>query len=250
MAEISEKAFVMCSSLNEHLPTGYTFVKCIHDRRTDTEGFIAEGPSDSVIVAFRGSETTQGLYSFFKDWVATNILGGLFPRKLDSRFRRCSSTNACVHGGFYRAVDSIYPPIMQVLDPYIKNSNKKIYITGASLGGAVGTVFTYKLANEYKAYRDRINMFVFATPPLGNAAFNERFNSLDIRSSYDITLVGDTVSYPRCWVPIVASIYYRRPDYIYYLPRAGGHVTRQYISQLMSIQTRSGYIENYNLNNE
>ncbi len=42
-----------------------------------------------------------------------------------------------------------------------------------------------------------INMFVDATPPVGNKAFN-KFNMIGINSLYVITQIGDKFSYKRC----------------------------------------------------
>ncbi len=243
-AQLSAMVHADCSKLRTTaLPSGYKLLRCVRQKKTDTEYMIAveqNGKYSKVVVAFQGS--TSG-----HDWVLTNFNSG--PKAIDNN-NPCTvfnKGNRCVHRGFLIALNSVYNEIKCELRHFIKNGDQ-VYITGFSLGGALATLLTYRIAKDFgKMHQHQINMFAYGTPPVGNKAFNDKFKSFQI-NSYDITQIGDKISYKRCPIPVILRVSFSRPEARkYYLPRVGGHDLRQYKDQLKSIQTETKYLKAYNL---
>ena len=74
-----------------------------------------------------------------------------------------------------------YKPIYQAVDEYLLNLNnntdKNIYVTGHSLGGALATIATMHIADKDKL-KTPINLYSFASPRVGDNTFADKFNQL------------------------------------------------------------------------
>ena len=203
----------------------------INNPITDTEGFIAEYPN-YAIVALRG---TEGLTDMINDLVIkSKTVNGI-------KF----------HKGFYDTLDSVYTSIKEHLKSPI-SQGKTIYITGHSLGGALATILTYRLAVDYPQHSTQLKLYAYGSPAVATIGLQNKFKESGIES-FAITVIGDIVSYERCllyeklhsWYD-----YYKAPNTVY-LPHKGtgslnSHKINTYISQLESIQTQEGYNKEYN----
>jgi hypothetical protein len=201
--------------------------KEINNPSTGTEGFIAEdAPAKIAIVAFRGSEIS------YKDWFGTNF-----------KFTFQTLSNGVkVHNGFYASLNSVHSQIHHYLNGRIM-SGWRIYITGHSLGGALATVLMYTLQNEYPSHISQLYLFTYGAPPVGNDVFANLFKRL---MSYDVTIIGDPVSYDRCPLPAGMELYgYDKTPTIAYLPHKASHSIKYYINQLNDIQTKQNYDRQY-----
>lgn len=98
-----------------------------------------------------------------------------------------STPTVHAHSGFIRAFNAVFSDIEKVL---IKDDmhNKKIFITGHSLGAALASLLTYRLIKEHKLSPI---LYTYACPPMGDKRFSKFFESLQ---SYTIINNGDVVS--------------------------------------------------------
>ena len=101
-----------------------------------TQAILCAYNDKYLILAFRGTE---------KD--------SLKDIKSDCRasLRTCS-TGGEVHSGFQEAYEKVHNPICNILESYNERENKKplLFITGHSLGGALATIATKRIALYYQ----------------------------------------------------------------------------------------------------
>lgn len=165
---------------------------------------LATAPKDTpVYIAFKGTQGGLGLAS-----VAAGLLGRANPEWNSN----CSFSTVPfpgltgkVHGGFYR----IYAPLMHenILDflegknrdkvsPYAeKLYERKIYVCGHSLGGALASICALSLA---KAGYPRVKLFTLATPAIGDKELMTNFERcLPVGTArHSFHLKGDPVCAP------------------------------------------------------
>uniref|UniRef100_A0A1X7TD99 Fungal lipase-type domain-containing protein n=1 Tax=Amphimedon queenslandica TaxID=400682 RepID=A0A1X7TD99_AMPQE len=142
----------------------------IYDQGTDTHGFIASNDS-TVVVAFRGTK------SF------TNAVTDLsFIQK-----KIISTSREYAHGGFVNALNSVYQSIETSIARDL--GNKRLVITGHSLGGALASLLTFRLSVKYR--NSQPVLYVYGCPPVGDENFSAFFEG---KPSYVITIQGDPVS--------------------------------------------------------
>ena len=217
-----------------NVPAGRSTIRRIRNRRTDTQGFIVEYQS-YVSVTFRGS-------SSLNDWIN------------NFKIRSITVNGINFHKGFYESVNSVYGSIKQRLRSPMSRG-KTIYITGHSLGGALATILTYRLAVDYPQYRTQLKLYSFGAPPAATIGLTRRLKKYGIES-LSVTVIGDFVSYERCFVYKVlhsSPRKYVKPNTVY-LPHKGptstlfAHSMSVYISQLKSIQTLNNYNKEYQRN--
>lgn len=101
----------------------YTLLETFNDPGTGTQAILT-GNNERLVLAFRGTETDR-----FRD-IKTDADAEPVP---------CASGGK-VHGGFYRAYDSIADDIGKALKSDPDRSSLPLYITGHSLGGALATI--------------------------------------------------------------------------------------------------------------
>ena len=153
----------------------------------------------------------------FKD-IVTDI------RLAPSRFNG-ESSKIKVHVGFEDAYRSIEPILMEAC----KNESNVI-IAGHSMGGAIATLASYKLA---RIVQD-VTCVTFGSPRVGNRAFTKNFNSL-ITNSYRIVNGNDAVTkWPKVlgWYRHVNTLYKSKDtSWFSYLPfiRLLDHPMQNYI---------------------
>ena len=139
------------------------------------------GELDSyIVICFPGSKE-------FLDWV-DNL-----------RFRKTSiflnkRDDIKVHEGFFDQYATIRMDIREEISN--RDKNKKIFITGHSLGGALATLCHYY---DY-FYDDSAMSITFGSPRVGNNEFKKDFNLLKLES-YRIVYGEDTITkVPTLWM--------------------------------------------------
>lgn len=121
-------------------------------------GFILES-NDRIIVAFRGTNTSS-------DWISDAI-----ARQSPFVFVRESGL---VHQGFLNIYRSARKQIMETLSKL--SSQKQLYITGHSLGGALATLCAADVAVNTRFRAPAV--YTYASPRVGNPVFVDTFNRL------------------------------------------------------------------------
>lgn len=137
----------------------------------DTQGLIVEYP-DEIVIAFRGTES-QNIGDFLTD---INIKK-MFLKDWGE-----------VHEGFYQAINKIALDMLRYLIPY---PDKKIYLTGHSMGGALATLFAFR------AYCFSINfesLYTFGSPRVGDRKFATRFNTEFEGKSFRVVKTCDVIT--------------------------------------------------------
>lgn len=153
---------------------GYTFNGCINVVKVpdiDTQCFIMS-KEDNIFIVFRGSES-------LKDWFAN------FQTVYDPG----PFSNTKAHEGFQDALFPAVISIIKVVDE-LYSADKKIWVTGHSLGGALCSLFAGMLIeNQYEVY----GIYTFASPRPANGKFEKKLNKEVLGPHYRVVNAGDIV---------------------------------------------------------
>jgi len=140
---------VLLKTLNKW---GFTNNLLISEPKHDVQLFIAS--SDKVIVVcFRGTESK-------KDWIVNLNAAG---KERDY---------GKVHKGFYEAFESVESQIDTFIEQQVHLQDKKLFICGHSLGGALALMMTAEMAFNDKLYHKQFSgLATYGQPLLGNKKF-------------------------------------------------------------------------------
>lgn len=122
------------------------------------EGHIGK-INDLTVVVFCGSYGDKDWIDnlqFFKEGVSTNYFG-----------RFCT-----VHTGFFRQFELIKSTVFELI-----KDDKKIVVTGHSLGGAIATLFAACIA-KHMGSRAQIGCVTFGSPRVGDRSFKKAYDRL------------------------------------------------------------------------
>ncbi|MEK8127930.1 lipase family protein [Paenibacillus filicis] len=121
-------------------------------------GFITES-ADRIIIAFRGTNTRP-------EWISNSI-----ARQTPYPFL---SDSGLVHSGFLDIYRTARKSILSALRKLPED--RKLFITGHSLGGALATLCAVDVAANSK-FKSPV-VYTYASPRVGNPKFAMRFNNL------------------------------------------------------------------------
>jgi triacylglycerol lipase len=110
--------------------------------------------ADEFVLAFRGTEPDE-----FSDIKAD----------LNAIPDRANNGHGWVHNGFQEEVNKVWASIEKWLD---KAKGKRFYITGHSLGGAMATIATSRLADRVDA------LYTYGSPRVGTRSFVNSFSHI------------------------------------------------------------------------
>ncbi len=123
------------------------------------EGYIAGG-SGFTLLAFRGSDHGQ-----LDDWIGNADFDLVF----DSHIR-----GGQVHAGFQRGAEAIWPQVESLVAEH-HQAERKLILTGHSLGGALALLTAARFASQGRATEiDAI--FTFGQPRAGDRDFAQRLD--------------------------------------------------------------------------
>jgi len=127
----------------------------------DTQTLVLE-KDDTLYIVFQGTQSKW-------DWLANLIL----------RFKR-SEVFGSYHTGFITVSELSFPVVgNHVLSVLKTNPNKKVVLTGHSLGGAMATMYAHILKQKHPDVKIE-SLVTFGQPRCGNFRFSEYLNSLNI----------------------------------------------------------------------
>jgi len=130
---------------------------------------IGTNQEDSIVLAFRGTlpPTSFNIPPQVRDWMQDFLVEPVVePGSLPNGMK--------VHGGFWNAVDSLWPQMLQALRVLLASDvQRKLYITGHSKGGAMGAIAAARLFFEEKIVA--AGLYMYAAPRAGNSIFVSGF---------------------------------------------------------------------------
>lgn len=170
-------------------------------------GFIIESPQE-IIIAFRGTSSPT-------DWISDIIAS-------QKKFRYIKE-DCLTHRGFTDIYSSARNGIFSALTKL--SSNKKLYITGHSLGAALATLCAIDIAVN-TSYSSP-NLFTFGSPRVGDPAFAKVFSKF-VRNSYRIANPFDVVTHA--------------PPFIYMLPKREKRYYYSHVKTLASLSFQNGSV--------
>jgi triacylglycerol lipase len=158
--------------------------------RGNTQAYILTNES-AIVVAFRGTEAPTSIDGL-KDWLLTDAMNLLIvPQGRLGTDLIAAGVSARFHQGFVGAIADIWDPVFEAVAAELKASDRPLWITGHSLGGALallaGWLFLRKFVNVHQVY-------TFGGPMIGNK---------DAVAAFDRELKGKIFRYvePRDPVP-------------------------------------------------
>jgi triacylglycerol lipase len=142
---------------------------CARDGEKDIEGYLFFKPDqEDVIIAFRGSETTQA--GNIQDWVSTNA-------RVTPWYFSGKKFKGNVHQGFLNAMYGVWHPndtgLVKVLGDR-QLWGRRFWVTGYSMGAAVATLVGMRLSDEEQTIG---GIYTFGGPKLAQWDFQGSFNS-------------------------------------------------------------------------
>jgi predicted lipase len=144
-------------------------------RRRVFMGFALTSPQNNII-AFRGTMN------------ATEWLGNLRARQSD--FVRNGVSRGRVHRGFLELYERLNEQILKAARQF--DSNVPCYITGHSLGGALGALAAADIALNVPQLKNQLQLYTYASPRVGDPTFAQ-FHSNLVPNSYRVVNLADTV---------------------------------------------------------
>lgn len=138
----------------------------------NTQAWVASN-ADNIVVAFRGTEAPTAVEGL-KDWLLTNAMNLLIlPEGRLGTDLAAAGVGARFHQGFVNAIGEIWDGVYAEVDRLQKESERPLWITGHSLGGALALfaawLFSRKMINVHQIY-------TFGAPMIGNRAAVDAFN--------------------------------------------------------------------------
>ncbi|NJO14529.1 MAG: DUF2974 domain-containing protein [Thioploca sp.] len=145
LAITSELAYQSKENVESIAQKSWGFNSCKFIAVEDTQCFIASFTKNSVLVAFRGTDSLG-------DWLSNLDFLGTTP------------TYGVVHKGFYNSFNEVKQPLEKELK---RLSPSSVLLTGHSLGGALATIAAAEWKNKYPI----TGIYTFGQPAVGKGEF-------------------------------------------------------------------------------
>lgn len=131
----------------------------------NSQAYVATSP-DHVLVAFRGTETPTSIEGL-KDWLLTDALNLLMvPEGRLGTDLAAAGVGARFHQGFVNAIADIWEPVYQQVDGELRRSDRPLWLTGHSLGGALALLAAWLFHRRMVSVHQ---IYTFGGPMVGNA---------------------------------------------------------------------------------
>lgn len=137
----------------------------------NSQAYVA-GDTQSVVVAFRGSQSPKSLDGF-KDWLLTNANNLLVvPEGRAGTDFAAAGVGARFHRGFLEALAEIWDPLHGAVREALGAKDRPLWITGHSLGGAIALLAAWRFQQQFIPVHE---VMTFGAPMVGNAAAAQAF---------------------------------------------------------------------------
>jgi hypothetical protein len=130
----------------------------------NTQAYLATN-DEHIVVAFRGTEsptTIEGL----KDWLLTDAANLLIvPEGRLGTDLAAAGVGAKFHQGFVTAIGDIWGPLFEATSAELKKSERPLWLTGHSLGGALALLAAWLCKRNFVRVHQA---YTFGGPMIGN----------------------------------------------------------------------------------
>jgi triacylglycerol lipase len=210
----------------------------VEQASTDTQfAILSDAAGTALYIVFRGSEKRldwETNFSFKQSAVEfqQKVIENQIVQEQEQVYPYTgeSSSGAQMHQGFATAYLSVREKIHQ----YLRNRPAaSVTVTGHSLGGALATLCAVDIQYNFSPQVQRIDLYSFGSPRVGNNGFRESFNRR-VPSSYRLVYGMDMVpALPRPWQG------YRHVDTEY---RFGPRLSFNIVSQRLKDHAIANYV--------
>ena len=130
----------------------------------NTQAFVATN-ADHIVVAFRGTEAPTSIEGL-KDWLLTDAGNLLIQPQgdLGTDFA-AAGVGARWHHGFMQALSTIWEPVFTTVQAERKRSDRPLWVTGHSLGGALALLAAWRFKRKFVPVHQ---VYTFGAPMVGN----------------------------------------------------------------------------------
>lgn len=130
----------------------------------NTQAYLATN-DEHIVVAFRGTEAPTALEGI-KDWLLTNASNLLILPEgdLGTDFA-AAGVGTRWHMGFITALGDIWDPLFEAIQAERKKSDRPLWLTGHSLGGALAILAGWRLKRQFVPVHQ---IYTFGAPMVGN----------------------------------------------------------------------------------
>lgn len=138
----------------------------------NTQAYVGANEG-AIVVAFRGSEAPTSINGL-KDWLLTNAVNLLIvpEGQLGTDFI-AAGVGARFHKGFMGALAAIWEPLAAEVDRLTKESERPLWVTGHSLGGALAQLAAWRFNRRFMQVHQ---VYTYGSPMIGNAATKAAFD--------------------------------------------------------------------------
>ncbi len=141
----------------------------------NTQAYLATN-DDHIVLAFRGTESPDTLEGL-KDWLLTDAVNLLIvPSGRLGTDLAAAGVGARFHQGFVDALAEIWPTLSSTVAAEVKKSDRPVWITGHSLGGALALFAGWMMHRQFLNVHQ---ISTFGAPMIGNkdacTAFDREF---------------------------------------------------------------------------
>ena len=138
----------------------------------NTQVYVAESP-EHLVVAFRGTEDPTSIDGL-KDWLLTDAMNLLIvPEGRLGHDLSAAGVGAKFHKGFVDAIADIWEPLRDEVEAKLKKSDRPLWITGHSLGGALALLAAWLFKRRFVAVHQ---IYTYGAPMIGNQTASDAFN--------------------------------------------------------------------------
>lgn len=130
----------------------------------NTQAYLAVN-DEHIVAAFRGTEAPTALEGI-KDWLLTNASNLLILPEGDiGTDFAAAGVGTRWHLGFMTALGDIWAPLFEAIQAERKKSDRPLWVTGHSLGGALALLAGWRLKRRFVPVHQ---IYTFGAPMVGN----------------------------------------------------------------------------------
>lgn len=130
----------------------------------NTQAYVLTN-DDHIVVAFRGTENPASIEGL-KDWLLTDAVNLLILPEgdLGTDFA-AAGVGTRWHQGFIKALGDIWEPVCAAVEAERKKSDRPVWLTGHSLGGALALLAGWRFKRKFVPIHQ---IYTFGAPMVGN----------------------------------------------------------------------------------